>query len=169
MSNYRQLLERKGRVFLTPQDFLVEAVKYFEWCDDNPLLEDTIFQYQGHIIRTNKDKVRPYTKNGLATFAGIPVHRLESYRNRGEQWADAVAMIEQVMHDQKFTNAVAGLMNTTMIKSDLQMVDRQELTGKDGGAIETKDVGAEEAILNEARRLGIPIEAFGFTGGTEEV
>lgn len=166
---YQHLGVARPKEFLTPQDFLVEAVRYFRWCDDHPLKEEQVFNYKGCVVRADKNKVRPYTKQGFATYCAIPVSRLNSYKNRSDpEWQDAIEIVEQAMHDQKFTGAVTGLMNAMMIKSDLGMVDRSELTGKDGGAIVTKDLNAQEELLDEARRLGIDVAALGFGSSTAQ-
>ena len=105
---YKHLTVTKGRTFFTPEDLMAEAVKYFEWCDESPLQEEKVFVNKGIIIRADTDKVRPYTKNGFATFAGLPVTHLERYRKKGGRWEEVLEMIDQVMYDQKFSNAVAG-------------------------------------------------------------
>lgn len=146
---YQHLTKRKPREFYSPQDFLIEVAKYFEWCDDHPLLEEQVFQYQGSIVRADKGKVRPYTKRGLATFLAIPYSRLKTYSDRGGEWADAVEMVEQVIYTQKFENAAANLLNAGMISRDLGLADRNEITGADGGPIQTDEVSARERIASK--------------------
>lgn len=136
---YAHLVQRKGREFLTPQDFLVAAVGYFEWCEENPFKEDVVFNHQGHVVRTTKDKIRVFTMRGLATHLGIPLSHLGKYRTyTSDEWKDALEMVEQVIHEQKFAGAVAGFLNASLIKSDLGMTDKSELTGKDGGPIQSQ-------------------------------
>ena len=119
------------RKYFTPQDFLADVIRYFEWVDENPLQEELVFHTRGLITRSQADKMRPYTKQGLATFLGIPVSRLESYKNRQEEgWAEAVEMIEQVIYEQKFSGAAAGLLNASIISRDLGLAEKTEVTGK---------------------------------------
>jgi hypothetical protein len=60
---------------------------------------------------------------------------------------DFIAVTEQaenVIRSQKFGGAAAGLLNANIIARDLGLSDKTELTGKDGGAIETKEIGKNE-------------------------
>lgn len=72
----------RPRQYFTPQDFLADVIEYFEWVDDNPLQEEKVFHHQGAIVRTDVGKMRAYTKQGLATYLGIPVSRFDSYKTR---------------------------------------------------------------------------------------
>lgn len=122
---------RGPKKYFTPQDFLADAVRYFEWVDEHPLLEEKVFNYQGIITRTDVSKMRPYTKKGLATFLGIPESRLNDYKARTEDgWPEVVEMIEQVIYEQKFSGAAAGLLNASIISRDLGLAEKTEVTGK---------------------------------------
>ena len=48
---FAHLKLKSPKVYLTPQQFLDDAVKYFQWAVDTPLLEEQIFQNKGAIIR----------------------------------------------------------------------------------------------------------------------
>lgn len=124
---YERLLKKSNKIYLNAQQFLEDVVEYFKWVDDHPLLEEQVFQNKGAIIRADKAKMRPYTKKGLATFLGIPEGRLGSYKKRGEEWAEAVEMIEQVIYTQKFEGAAAGLLNSSIISRDLGLAEKQEV------------------------------------------
>lgn len=134
MNIYDRLLKNhRDRIFLTPDDFLSACVEYFNWAESNPLQEEHLFAYQGEISRADTDKVRPFTKRGLATYLGIPVSRLESYKTRKDPaWADVVEVIEQVIYTQKFENAAAGLLNASIISRDLGLAEKQEIGGITG-------------------------------------
>lgn len=92
------------------------------------MLEEQLFHYKGGIIRTDRKKARPFTKTGMAVFLNIPQSRLSSYTKRGEEWEEAVELIEQVIYTQKFDNAAANLMNATIIARDLGLADKQEVS-----------------------------------------
>jgi hypothetical protein len=126
---FSHLTLKEKRIFLTAQEFLEACVSYFQWCVDTPLEEENIFQYKGSIVRGYRAKVRPFTKTGLAQYLSIPVSRLEKYRERGEDWAEAVELVEQAIYTQKFENAAAGLLNSTIIARDLGLAEKQELGG----------------------------------------
>lgn len=134
-----------GRVvpssFDTPEQFLQAAAEYFHWCEDHPLKEEQVFQYKGSVVRADRDKARPFTKSGLAVFLNIPQSRLNSYAKRGEEWEEAVELIEQAIYTQKFDNAAVNLMNATIISRDLGLADKQEVSSAITVNIPDEDAG----------------------------
>jgi hypothetical protein len=134
--NYQHLKLRrqKGRkIYLTAEEFLSDAIEYFEWARDNPLEEEKLFAHQGEVTRAVVDKPRPFTKQALALYLGVPVSRFDCYKSRtgsdSEPWREVMEIIEQVIYTQKFENAVAGLMNAGIITRDLGLTDKQEIGG----------------------------------------
>ncbi|MGL5733948.1 MAG: terminase small subunit, partial [Beijerinckiaceae bacterium] len=123
---YERLLKAQKRIFLQPKEFLAAAVEYFEWASEHPLEEEQLFHYKGGIVRGDASKLRAFTRQGLATYLGIPASRLETYRGRGGEWAEAVEMIEQVMYEQKFSGAAAGLLNASLIGRDLGLAEKTQ-------------------------------------------
>lgn len=139
MSYYQQLLDGRKRrriIYVTPDDFLKAAADYFKWCEEHPIIEEQVNVWQGVAIRTELEKVRPFTKKGFATYLGISENRLKSYLARGDEWAEAAALVEQVIYTQKFENAAAGLLNANIITRELGLAEKQEVTGADGGPLE---------------------------------
>lgn len=130
--NYYERLTRKPPIYLTASDFLAGVAAYFKWCEDHPLLEEKVFMYKGAIVRTDESKMRPFTKKGLASFLGMPESRLASYKKRGDDWQDAMEIVEQTIFTQKFEGAAAGLLNATIISRDLGLAEKTEISGSEG-------------------------------------
>lgn len=130
--NYYERLTRKPGIHLTPQIFLQEVIEYFKWCENHPLLEEKIFQYKGAIVKANEGRMRAFTKKGLATYLGMTEARLAGYKKRGEEWAEALEMVDQAIYTQKFEGAAAGLLNATMITRDLGLAEKTEIAGAEG-------------------------------------
>lgn len=135
--NYAEMLlngrKRRKSLYLTPEDFLNACSEYFQWAEDNPLIEEQVNVWQGLTIRSDVCKARAFTKRALATHLGIPESRLDTYKARtDEAWVEAVEMVEQVIYTQKFEHAAAGLLNAGIITRDLGLAEKQELTGRDG-------------------------------------
>lgn len=164
---FERLKVKERRVFLSAQEFLDAAIQYFKWAESTPLLEEEVYMYKGAIIRADKKKVRAFTKQGLSQYLSIPSSRLYDYKSRGGDWEEAVELIEQAIFNQKFEHAAAGMLNSTIIARDLGLAEKNELTGKDGGPIKTEDV-TPEALLDEARRLGIAPELLGELGPVQK-
>lgn len=135
MSGYaEQLLQgrrRRKAVYLNAEAFIKAAAEYFQWCEDNPIQQEQVNVWQGNVIRTDLDKQRVFTKQGLCNHLGIPVSRLTTYKNRDdEQWTEAIDMIEQIIYAQKFEGGVAGTMNSGIIIRDLGLTEKQEVVSE---------------------------------------
>jgi len=152
---YERLLKGPSRkIHLTPEDFLKDVVEYFKWCETHPLLEEKVSHHkfgkagEGEEVittRTDEKRVRPFTKKGLSIHIGVPVSRLDTYKKRGGDWAEAVEMIEDAIFTQKFENAAAGLLNANLISRDLGLADKQEVQANvDAVVEEVKDPTPEE-------------------------
>jgi len=124
-SDILMLCSNKRAQFANPQEFLRAAAEYFDWCVDHPLYEEQVFQYKGDITRADKKKVRVFTREGLCTFLNIPLSRIDAYRRRGDDWEEAIEIVDQIIRTQKFEGAAAGLLNPGMITRDLGLVDKQ--------------------------------------------
>ena len=120
---------------------------YFEWCEKNPLKEDKAFSYEGDIIHTNLDKVRAFTLAGLGIYVDVGGSTWRDWRQtRQDLWA-VMDWAEQVIRDQKFVAAAAGLLNANIISRDLGLADKQEISGPNGGPVRsiTSEMTTEEA------------------------
>ncbi|MNN83762.1 hypothetical protein D3C81_2008460 [compost metagenome] len=87
---------------------------------------------------------------GLCLHLGIHRHTWQNYRI-SEEFDLVCDEIEDRMKQYKFENAVAGLMNPTLIARDIGLVDKQEidLTSKDG-TMSPKEQSA--AVLEALKR-----------------
>ena len=79
-------------------------------------------------------RMRPYTWQGLETFLsdkGV-LAKLDDYRsnkeNRYSEFADVIAWATNVIHDQKYSGALVGLFNGSLVSKDLNMTERSETT-----------------------------------------
>jgi hypothetical protein len=155
------------RAFNSPEELWQAAVEAFDWLHSHPLKEQVASSYQGNYTKTTLKKMRAFTWEGVAMAMGVRATGLRLYKTRPE-YEEVMEWIENIIRTQKFEGAAAGLLNPTIIARSLGLAERMEHTGKDGGAIKTQDVSAEERLLDEARRLGIDIEALGLGGGAPQ-
>lgn len=122
-------------LFSTPDDLWNAAVEYFEWTADNPLEEAIV--YQGE-LNENKAKplMRAMTLEALWIFLDISDSSWYDYEAK-EDFSGVTKQIKQIIRVQKFQGASAGLLNPNIIARDLGLADKSELTGKNGGPIES--------------------------------
>ena len=128
----------RDKIFTTPEILWEAATEYFEWCDANPLQQQNWVGKDGdEVVRK---LIRPYTLSGLCVFLECEERSLRNYSLK-EEYKDffpVVHRIEQIIKTQKFEGAAVGLFNANIISRDLGLADKNEVTGKDGGPIESK-------------------------------
>lgn len=118
-------------IFKTPEDLWGAAVEYFEWNEANPLWEAKVAQNKGEPEIVTLPKVRAMSIPGLANFLGITVASWHNYANR-EDFLDVCKQISEIIRQQKFEGASAGLLNPAIIARDLGLADKQDHTSSDG-------------------------------------
>lgn len=112
-------------LYSDPAKLVEAAIEYFTWCEDNPLLEAKVGFYEGMAIHTEVNKVRAMTTNGLCIYLGIGVSTFYAWKADRDDLAAAIEWIEQVIRDQKFSAAAAGLLNANIISRELGLKDTQ--------------------------------------------
>ena len=141
-------------MFDTAEEFLLEAIDYFQWVDTHPMREEVPFHYKGGVLRHSQPRMRPYTLQGLATFLGVDYLTLRAYRDH-PILGEAMRMCDQIIYTQKFEGAAANMLNANIISRELGLADRQEHTGPNGGPITmiSSDMTPQEAAAAYAATL----------------
>lgn len=121
----------RDKILASPEILWEAACEYFEWCENNPLLEDTIQKIKingvgEEIVHEQSPKMRVFCWSGLELFLGIGSLKRykadESYKN----FRNVISEIEQVMFTQKFSGAASGFFNANIISRELGLADKQE-------------------------------------------
>ena len=141
----------REKIFKTPEIMLNAANEYFNWVADNPLEKQII--YQGKVSDETEKLMRAMTIGGLCTFWDVNSDYLtdfvdnlnldpETGPEQDRDFSRIIKRIRQVIYNQKFEGASAGLLNSNIIARELGLADKQanEITGKDGGPIETTTI-----------------------------
>lgn len=118
--------------YQTPEELLLACVGYFEWLDENPLLEGKLVTYEGVSTVEEVPKLRAPTLAGLCLYLGIHRDTWGSWR-RGDARRDlqpVTEIVEQKMYDDKFGGAAAGLLHPMIVARDLGLVEKQQLDNK---------------------------------------
>lgn len=139
-------------LFATPDDLWDACSQYFEWVEANPLYEDKLVTFQGAATHEPVAKMRAMTVAGLCIFLDISQQAWGEYRAR-EGYGEVTSRVDEIIRTQKFEGASADLLNANIIARDLGLADKSELTGKDGGAIQTEEVGGYDL----ARRIAVAL------------
>lgn len=112
------------------------CVEYFDWVEANPLWEEKGFAFQGTVTKERFAKMRAMTLDGLQNFLDISHTTWHNWKGRPD-FLSVITRVEKIIRQQKFEGASADLLNANIIARDLGLADKQELTGKDGGPLET--------------------------------
>lgn len=126
-------------IFESPEQLWDACVQYFEWNEANPLWETKSYMYQGEPVQDQIPKMRAMTIAGLCIYLDISRQTWEDYKKRPD-FIEVTTRADEVIRRQKFEGAAAEFLNANIIARDLGLADKSELTGKDGGAIQTESV-----------------------------
>lgn len=146
--------------YQTPESLREAAIEAFDWMHKHPKRRQVTAHYKGSFVRTYETLERPFSFHGLSMVLGISYTGLQNYRERKE-FSEVMEWIDGVIYTQKFEGAAVGTLNANFIARDLGLAERNEVTGRNGGPVQTETLGAEQKLLEEARRLGINPEALG--------
>ena len=149
-NQFWKLRSKHGReaLFKTPELLWEAACEYFQWCTENPLKEQDFISAGprgGEIIELNK--LRPFTLHGLCNYLDCGTHYLNNFESElnpdGKHYKgfkEVITRIRQVIYDQKFTGAAAGMLNANIIARDLGLLEKQEVKHEGGIQITIKEI-----------------------------
>ena len=121
----------RNRLFASAELLWEACCEYFQWVEDNPLLEMKPFAYQGVVIQEPVAKMRAMTINGLCLFLDIDETTWRAWREV-DDFSTVVSKAEKIIYEQKFTGAAADLLNPNIIARDLGLADKKDLGSSDG-------------------------------------
>lgn len=129
-----KLRSKHGRdaLFKTPKLLWEAALEYFQWCEDNPILEDDVRGKDADHV--NISRRRPYTIHGLCIYLDCCVNYFRNFKTtKTGKKSDFIAIttrIEQMIYDQKFSGASVGIFNHNIIARDLGLADKKEFDAR---------------------------------------
>lgn len=103
---------------ITPKQLFDIGVAYFEWAEANHIKAAETASFQGEVSESLVHKVRVFTLNGFALYAGCSLITLNRYR-ADPAYAEVMDFIDSVIYEQKFQLAASGLVNPGFIGKDL--------------------------------------------------
>lgn len=129
--------KKSRKAFSDPIQLWEMACCYFEYCDANPLSKNELIKsgdLAGSVIPVTTP--RPYTWQGFRLFliengvtSGLDEYRFNK-NNDYSEFVDVVALIDEVMYNQKFEYAMINTFNAQLTQRVLKIADQVENTVK---------------------------------------
>ena len=146
----------RDKIFSSPKALWNAANEYFQWNTDNPL-------YTNEVVRTGQDAgkllpiplMRAMTLDGLCTFLDIDTDTFRNYATKEEykDFFDVSTRIRQIIDDQKFQGAAAGMLNANIIARDLGLTDKKDLSSSDGSMTPQPTIIVKEELKDQLDKL----------------
>ena len=131
--------------YKTPNELWEDSVKYFQMCDENPITSrETSVKGKITQVKDLEHKI-PYTWQGLYVFLGVC--DLEHYKTK-PAFSEILTHMSNIIYNQKFTGASAGIFNSAIIIRDLGLANKEEANIKIDGLKSLTDSELDEQIKN---------------------
>ena len=144
--------------FNSPLHIAQLATEYFEWVESHPLKKEIVQFYMGEEVRAIQYARRPMTLEGLYLFIGCPYATWRAYRNghNGPEWMQIIRAVEDAVRQQKLEGALTGFFNAPLVGRLLGIAEKTEVTGADGGPIQTEVSDARDKLQHIITRRNEP-------------
>jgi hypothetical protein len=121
--------------YRSPEELWDDVKGYFDTCDNSPLVSTETRRTDRNTEKKETQHRVPYTWEGLYVHLGVC--NLEHYKTK-EAFSEIITHIGNIIYNQKFTGAAAGLFNSNIIARDLGLKDKSEQ--EVSGSIKTIEV-----------------------------
>lgn len=120
-----RLKHGRDKAISSPDELWDNFVEYAQWCEDNPLYET---DFKGASAKeVNIPKMRAMTKDSFALACGLcGWETINNYKNL-KDFSEVVTRIENYIYTQKLQGSAAGLLNPSIIASELGLKSHQEV------------------------------------------
>lgn len=155
-NQFWRLRSKHGRdkLFATPELLWEAACEYFGWCDAHPWLKQEAVKsgtLAGRIIEV--PTARPYSLSGFLLYIGASESYWKEFRAAGhEGFLSVIDEVERVIETQQFEGATVGAFNANIISRKLGLIDKQALTGADGGELKVSHEVRNHRVIFEDYR-----------------
>ncbi len=142
----RRARDKKAR-YQTAEEIWAAACAYFQWVEDNPIVEAKAFHHQGQVTMAQLPRMRAMTKMALCLHIGVTQETWHRWSAADHKFSSVCSDVNQIIVDQKFSGAAADMLNALIISRDLGLKDQHEHSGPDGQPVTiiASDMPAEEA------------------------
>lgn len=113
---------------------LEAAYEYFQWCEDNPLIEVDFRNTKNGLKKVELPKMRAFTIEGLTCYLNVNKVYFNQFEDglRGKRdelskdFSKVITHVRGIIYRQKFEGAAAGLLNAKIIARDLGLQESTE-------------------------------------------
>jgi len=140
----------RNKLFESPEALWEACIEYFEWVEENPLIEAKVFHAQGKITTAELPKMRAMTIDGLCLFLDIDDCTWQRWRGE-DDFKGVVAKADKVIRSQKFAGAAADLLNSNIIARDLGLAEKHSV----GGASDLPPIQTQNSTLSKDEALAL--------------
>lgn len=112
-----------AKLYDTPQQLMDACYEYFKWVDENPLIVKKSMS-GGALVDVPIH--RAMTAAGLSIFLGITQRTWTNYK-ASEELSEVCEVVEEIMFENKFVGAAAGVFNAAIIARDLGLADKKQV------------------------------------------
>lgn len=143
------------RQYNTPEELWAAAQAYFEWALANALREERaqLWAAAGKYVRDHANKLRAFTIAGFCLHAGVSREWFYSVSKTSPEFKDVIELIRDVIWEQKFTAAAAGLLDVSIISRELNLAEttnnRNLNTNLNGDDKAPEDLKAHLELFNQ--------------------
>lgn len=129
-NQFWKLRSKHGRdkLFESPELLWEAATEYFDWCEENPLIE---IDFRGKDCdRVELPKMRVFTLQGLCIYLDCNTAYFRNFKNQEREdikdFSSVITRIEEIIYNNKFSGAASGFFNANIIARDLGLADKSE-------------------------------------------
>ncbi len=154
---------RNQRLYPYAEDLWLACVSYFEWAEDNPLIEAKHYiGPNGKAALAEIPKARVFSIAGLCLHLGIRASHWTQWcdpyhKNYKADYQDVIETVHGIIYTQKYEHGMSGLFNTNMIMRDLGMVDKQSIESSQQSHVSITDMSQ---VFNDTAALYHPDDEF---------
>lgn len=120
-----------GAKLWQPEDILNAAKEYFEWAEENEIIDKKAMSTRDGVEVAEVGIMRPLTMRGFLVHAGIPQATWYRYKKEAD-YAIAVQFVENVIFNNKLEGGLTGVFAPSVVIRDLGLKDtiHQEIDAK---------------------------------------
>lgn len=165
----------RKKAFTSPENLILAAVDYFDWCDKHPfeIIEKGMGQSTRIVAKLDKKgspsykdnticlpRMRPYTMKGVCLHIGVSENYLRDLKNRLKKddpqyqgFMEAINFIEDAVYDQQYSGSAAGLLKENIVMAYLKLKTQietiNENTNINSIPLSTEDIKVISKILDD--------------------